>query len=141
MCIMNLVNTATNIGTFIGAIAAVVIAWRTMRADHERRKKQATIELTSWIDDDKLQQNSLVYCNKMDRLAISIEIGVYDFNTYCRVFGVTTIKLYDQLKPFIEENRKTNQKFCKEFENLYDRIELSRTKIERNSGEIKYSKL
>jgi len=118
-------------------IAGAAIALRSFRADHERRKKQATIEFTHNVlelrssvwsqvtsvfgsdvinptdprykDDVKLQANVTQYLKLMERLAVGINVGVYDLYVFTRITGRATSNTYKRLFPVIEEKRKSAQ--------------------------------
>jgi len=163
--------------TSIGTIAAVLIAKKafhiaekSFRADHERRKKQVTIEyynnifITATIplrqelrkafgenyykhrilpDDEKWKENTVLYdrvityCRSMERFAVGISIGVFDFDTFNRFSGKTTVMLFEQIQPIIEEKRKIMDynAYCEEFQSLY--LDLSRKQIPtRQDGSI-----
>jgi hypothetical protein len=120
----------------VGAILAVLIARKTFLADHERRKKQSTIEFyhnisngsglplrdlinkvygnleTMTTTDPKYQANPELkaktrsYFRNMERLAAGINLGVYDFEVFYRLSGEPTIQMYKALQPLIEDRRK-----------------------------------
>jgi len=146
--------------TSIGTIAAVLIAKKAFRIaeksffiDHERRKKQVTIEYYNSIfntatiplrqelrkafgenyyihrfqqNDEKWKENTVLYdkvityCRSMEKFAVGISIGVFDFDTFDRMSGKTTVMLFEQIKPLIVEKRKTMDynAYCEEFQSL-----------------------
>jgi hypothetical protein len=142
----------------IGAILAVWIARKTFLADHERRKKQSTIEFYHTIsngaglplrdlihkvygslttitpNDEKyketpeLREKTRSYFRNMERLAVGINCGIYDFEVFYRLSGEPTVQLFKALLPLIEDRRKATDAvtFCIEFEKLCS--ELSKRK-------------
>ncbi|MDR2513682.1 MAG: DUF4760 domain-containing protein [Christensenellaceae bacterium] len=130
-------NIVTNFAVVVGAVIAAVGVWvavRTMKADHERRKKQSTIEfyqeitsLTMPLREDinaifgqnaavnpadaqlqkdvELQKAIARYLSTMERLAVGINAGVYDRDLYMRCAGRTTIDWFERLTWLIKSKR------------------------------------
>ena len=124
------------------------------KMDFERRKKEATISFTyeilervgklrQMIDKEydeepvkieeyqantKMQDTIREYLNIMERIAVGINSGVYDFDIYCRICGTSTAMYWKQLSHVIEGRRKELQRpeIYIEYERLVDRV------IERN---------
>jgi len=151
---IQLIMAMASVITGIGTISAVVVAVLSIQADHERKKKQATIEaydqisntatLPLWIalretygedystkniDEDiknvdkKLKDIFLLYCRKMERFSVGIDINVYDFDTFYRLSGESTAELFKNIEPLIKRQRKkTDISFCDEFINLNKKI-------------------
>ncbi len=103
-------------------------------ADHERRKKQATIEFTHTVlerrrevqlmirdsfgadhvnptdaryaDNEDLKRAVARFLNLMERISVGINIGVYDLHAFSRITGRSTIEFFHKLRPIIEHRRK-----------------------------------
>jgi Domain of unknown function (DUF4760) len=114
------------------ALTLFVIAYQ-MRQDHERRRKQATIEhiekiraayrqkdhwleslLKNGDDKDVIDPNKLTEEHKKDlrdllavveHMSTGILIGVFDFELFDRMSGAFFIRLHKRLKPFIDKTR------------------------------------
>jgi len=121
------------------------------RADHDRQKKQSTIEFYNtlssesyqFLDDIKgrtinigvanadkeLRKSVIRYLSRLERLAIGVASEVYDFQILCLMSGRYLIKKYKQFKSYIDEARieKDAPMLYKEFELLVERIEKHRS--------------
>ena len=117
------------------------------RADHDRQKKQSTIEfynilssesyqflddiknktlnLASVNSDKALRKSVIRYLSRLERLAIGIASDVYDFEILCLMSGRYLSKKYNQFKTYIEEVRinKNAPMVYKEFELLVEKID------------------
>ena len=120
---------------------------KASRADHDRQKKQSTIEFYNslstesdqFLDDiknktldwstvnpDKVMRKSIIrYLSRMERLAVGIASDVYDFKILCLMSGRHLTKQYVRFKIYIEEARihKDAPMLYKEFELLAKRID------------------
>jgi len=113
---------------------SLIIAEKSFLADHERRKKQATIEFTHgilelrnplWLqikavfgdavinvddsrykDNEELKETINQYLRLMERVAVGINTGVYDLHVYTRIIGSGTVRTYKKLLPIIEYERE-----------------------------------
>ena len=122
------------------------------RADHDRQKKQSTIEFYNslssdsyqFLDDIKgrrinsalvnsdkdLRKSVIRYLSRLERLSIGVATDVYDFDILCLMSGRYLQKRYNQFQKYIEEARiaKNAPMLYKEFELLIGRIEKHREK-------------
>ena len=148
MTIINLESILAII-SHVAIIVGVVIAVMQLRkmrisndqqkqafiADHERRKKQATIEFVHQVLEERIKatdiintifvQNDVInvndqkylnnknidlavtrYLNLMERIAVGINIGVYDITVFMRITGMATINFYKRIEPIIKEKRR-----------------------------------
>jgi hypothetical protein len=123
---------------------------RISRADHDRQKKQSTIEFYNMISaesyqfldsikgksmtlatvnsDKELRKSVIRYLSRLERLAVGIASDVYDFEIPCIMSGRYLSKKYNQFKKYIEEarNDKDAPMLYKEFEILVLKIEKYR---------------
>lgn len=137
---------------------------KTYRADHERRKKQATIEylnsfrtayrhleekIISTHGNGQIPFDKMTDADKVDirntlslveHLAIGIETGIYDFELINRMSGAFLMGMYCKFKPYIETVRDSanNPNFYSEFEHLHKRIGAAR-KLASSGGALQHS--
>lgn len=134
-----------NIAVVVGIIIALSqlkkmkdsndIQLRGIQADHDRRRKQATIDFYSYIyqlriplkeEIDKvagvnepitqkmIDENPILrrhlskYLSLMERLAVGIHANVYDIEVYRAMASKTTINIYNRCVKYIEETRRAN---------------------------------
>ena len=135
--------TLAILGT-VATIYSIRLVVLTFRADHERRKKQATIEYAGQIlrearfkidtryrskiltDEElsKLTNNPEDYAEwrnalgAFEHLAVGINAGVYDKDILYRMFGSYIIELFSLAKPYIDSKRKEFTFAYAEFEAL-----------------------
>ena len=145
------------------AIFSLLISWFFNLKDHERRRKQATIEYFEAMTDrlfdiqakfnDKLTKQDVEISNlenypellkdatavlsAFERLSVGVNTNVFDFNILNRMAGSYLIFLYTRFSPYIEIIRKdaSRQKSYIEFERLIMRIKREKNPI-NNSGKI-----
>ncbi|MCL2059261.1 MAG: DUF4760 domain-containing protein [Oscillospiraceae bacterium] len=141
-----IVSTILSNATIVIGIVVAIMQLKNMQisndllkkstiADHERRKKQSTIEFTHTVleertiaareinrifpndqvinvDDPRYNDNVVLqaavfkYLSLMERLAVGINIGVYDLHTYIRIIGRRTVDFYKRLEPIIIARRR-----------------------------------
>ena len=119
------------------------------QADHDRQKKQSTIEFYDSISSDSYQlldnmngkpdkknsadllwKNIIRYLSKLERLAVGVASDIYDFEILCLISGRFLSEQYERFEKYIVEARKDKDapmRF-KEFELLVDRIDEHRKK-------------
>jgi hypothetical protein len=137
------------------AFSALFIFWqvrilqRTFKADHERRKKQSTLEAVDRADEKFLPiyarlnqkfQGIQVDPNKLDNstwdeiddlltpleyLAVGVNSGIYDDVLVLKLCGHFLISIYHQLSQYIVAARvKTHNPYCYgEFQAMCARLE------------------
>ena len=136
----------SSIAVVIGIIIAILqlqkmqvsndLQQKSILADHERRKKQSTIEFSHQVLEERIKATDQInkvfknqevvnvttpdyinnvndvkgaisrYLNLMERISVGINIGVYDRDTFMRITGSLTIKFYRRIEPVIMEKRK-----------------------------------
>jgi hypothetical protein len=100
--------------------------------DHDRRKKQATLEyhtemyniafpklrmlrekfgaekisVESISKDKELEEDVILLLNTYEHICVGINTGIFDINLYKLLFGMGTIKCYEQLEDFIDSLRR-----------------------------------
>jgi hypothetical protein len=128
-----------NLSIIVGLVVAI---WqlRLMKkgiyADHERRKKQATLEYCQefnekcneffeQIDENenlrgkvlnvcdvetngKMQNAIRQYLSLMEKLAIGVNVGIYDLAVFDKIVGHKTVRRFERIKEAIDFFRKDN---------------------------------
>lgn len=160
---MESLEIITNIVSSIFICVGVAVAiWQLremkkgFKADHERRKKQATIEFYFSIckeydkslkiineqfsngevinvndfEKDKGLQNAMrEYLTHIENLSVGINTGIYDIFVFERMSGVYTTKLFYRFREFIEHLRKNHNPVAyKDFEILVSKLKDLRAK-------------
>ncbi|MCL2182988.1 MAG: DUF4760 domain-containing protein [Chitinispirillia bacterium] len=145
-------DIAEPVAVIVGVIFLAFQIWRQAeiaRANHDRKKKQSTIEFYIHIyaecekylrcigqeplDMEKVNCNKelndsvIGYLARLEIFAIGVNSGVYDFNILSRMVGLHLSKKYDILKQYIENLRVAeNNKWCYyEFETLTKKLKAS----------------
>ena len=128
--------TTEIITVFIQASGLVVIVvqlyfiMKTLNADHERRRKQSTIEYMNQIRDiyrsvdrkltEKYGKKSLnpedvekadmadlrEFLSVLEHLSVGVNTGVYDVNLVNRMSGTFLLHTHDRVRPYINHARK-----------------------------------
>ena len=125
-----LANVAVIAATVIGVLQFIRFT-RATKADHERRKKQATIEFYNEIDKEAFLLESMMiekgiighvpiatinedvnfkeavlrYMNLFERFSVGINTGVYDIYVFDRMMGRKVIYRFNSLRAYIEQRR------------------------------------
>lgn len=132
----------------LGVVAVIV----KIVLDYYRNKKQSTIEfynlistesyklydemgednidLTIIYKDADLEKSISRYLGRLERLAVGINSGIYDFKTLDKMCGQYLIERYKQFENYINEKRESGvYPYCyKEFQKLVERIVKDRQK-------------
>jgi len=132
---------------------------KVSRADHDRQKKQATIEYynslssdsyeflddikgrkldLSLVNSDKTLRKSVIrYLSHLERLSVGVRNDVYDFNIINLMSGRFLIKKYEQFEIFIKESRiqKKAPVLYKEFELLVKMLDDFRKKYPEQTSD------
>jgi hypothetical protein len=159
--LVTITTIIANCAVVIGVIIAVLqlrkmrisneLQQRAIIADHERRKKQSTIEFAHQILEERTIATSKInaafpngkvinvvdteysgdvkkavtrYLNLMERFSVGINIGVYDIDVFMRITGFATIAFYKRLEPVILEGRRSSGRTTRyaDFEELVDKM-------------------
>jgi hypothetical protein len=144
---MDIINVVLSAVSLVFVVIGVIVAIWTLRADHERRKKQATLEFYQQISelteplrnelkkvfgndvlnisDDRyknsetLQSSIRYYLRIMERFSVGVNSGVYDINIFMRCCGKSTISYYRKLEPIIHSKRQGGKDYIySDFEQL-----------------------
>lgn len=157
----------------IVSIAALLwqvrVALQSIHADHERRKKQATIEFlmaqvrplwtegrhlldkkwgTGVLNEDSLKQIEddpearvivTSLLGHLEYLSVGINTGIYDKDILFRASGTSMIRLFHRLRPYIKLSQKNQVTAYIEFENLIHDLEERKRKKPPVDGNIIHS--
>jgi len=137
----------------IGVSYSIYLQVQSLKKDHERRKKQATMEHIRTIrpmyvklirDSEKVfgkdiltQQNLQLVLNDnekreplkdflstIEHLAVGVNTGLFDIDIVSRMMGNYLIRMFNRYRPYIKEVQKTgNRTAYIEFENLVKELE------------------
>lgn len=143
--IVEVSTVVTNIFLAVGAVIAVfqliqmkksdILQSKSLMADHERRKKQSTLEFYSdiypylsefrtkitdifdngyvtpddvrYTQDKDIQQMIYEYLVIIERFAVGVNSGIYDINVFAKTSGKVVSDMYKKLSPIIEYMRIT----------------------------------
>lgn len=166
--IATLATLITSIATLVVLINQYFIQRKTILADHERRKKQATIEYSNSIRksyrpldkklvdkfgegniinfgliDDEAKQDIQELLSIVEHLAVGVNAEVYDLEILERMSGTYFIHMFNKLSPYIDSMRaaKRNEKLYCEFESMVNDVKKIRGKLNPapRNGKIKHS--
>jgi hypothetical protein len=166
-----IVGIATVVAVFLQfrvASNSVKLAAQALKADHERRKKQATIDYvkeirviwretrvklekkygTESLSKEALEEiNSNIDTNaivknllgSLEHMSVGMNTGVYDKDLLFRMSGQYLINMYHRMRPYIEERRKENPIAFIEFHELIHDFEERKRKKPSMVGNIEHS--
>lgn len=151
-----------SLGTLAIISGQLYFIYKTYKADHERRKKQSTIEYLNLIRklyrplkekiDKDIEEENVINIKDMndvtmrrtknilsvlEHLCVGINTGVYDFEILNRMSGRYLIKLYERFAPYIElEQRKYSDTYI-EFQHIYSQLkQISLKKLDEDGNII-----
>lgn len=167
--IVEISTIVTNFFLSIGVVIAIfqlvqmrksnILQSRSMMADHDRRKKQSTLEFYTNIypylsefrtkitdvfgngyvtpDDVRYKENTDMqkmiyeYLVIIERFAVGVNSGIYDINVFAKTSGKTVSDMYKKLSPIIEEMRVTHKypEMFNDFEKMCKDVEKVREKM------------
>nr|VFJ94380.1 MAG: protein of unknown function (DUF4760) [Candidatus Kentron sp. H]VFJ95260.1 MAG: protein of unknown function (DUF4760) [Candidatus Kentron sp. H]VFK01656.1 MAG: protein of unknown function (DUF4760) [Candidatus Kentron sp. H] len=154
----------TSCSAFI-VILQLVVVIKIFKADHERRKKQATIEHigTLWRDarhklekayglnvlseeqivkirnDAQLEADVRNLLGALEHMATGLHTGVYDKDLLYRMSATFVIQVYHRLKPYISDEMRKNPSVYIEFSNLAKEFEGKKQEQMIKIANIKHS--
>lgn len=167
---MDLVIIVGGIGSLANALAVCILIWqarimtRAFKADHERRRKQSTIEYVNVIREryrpinnslaNKFGGNHVINLSEIgpsdksdiiellsvvEHLAVGVNVKVYDIEVIEKMAGTYFLRMYRRLEPYIVNARNNNKKAYTEFESMKSKIELLRAPAADLRGVMEYS--
>lgn len=154
------VETCIGLLALLVAILSLFVSLYYNLKDHERRRKQATIEyfedmtsklynvqaqfnikfnqLNVEIDmldtDPELLKAATEVLAAFERLCVGVNAKIFDFDILDRMAGSYLIVLYSRFSPYIEKVRRdaSRTNSYKEFESVVNRIKQKRNSISRD---------
>lgn len=142
---------------------------KTFEADHERRRKQATIEFLSvvrpmWgesrrrlndaigntrlnednlgkiLEDRGLQRNVRELLGALERMSVGMQTGVFDKDLLYRMSASYLIRVYDRMRPYILHQQKhKNASAYTEFQELIAEFEKRKRGQPAQFGKVEHS--
>lgn len=159
-----------NIEAWIGLLALLIailslfVSLYYNRKDHERRRKQATIEYfedmtsklyniqakfnikfnqlnieISMLDTDpELLKDATEVLAAFERLSVGVNAKIFDFDILDRMAGSYLVVIYSRFSPYIDKVRRDASRInsYKEFESVVNHIKQKRNHLDR-SGQIR----
>jgi len=158
------INTVIQILMFFVISVQLYLMQKTFKADHERRKKQSTVEylnnireqyrgltnkLLSKFDENAINLSEIDAETKveikellsiLEHLSTGVNTGVYDYDIIKRMSGSYLVNRYKQMLPYIDNAQKTSRTLYIEFETLCKRIDNDTRKLHiTTNGNIEFS--
>jgi len=156
----DLANIAVILGVFFG-LKQLKIQKESVLADHERRKKQSTVEFHNTIinpeaidlwnkiektfktddnrnweidpDNNDMFKTVQSYFTYLERFSVGVNIEAYDIGVVNQICGTALKNRYKHAKRFIKQRQKYNSNAYKDFERLVERLEeLEKEKLDEN---------
>lgn len=168
--IVDISTIITNLFLAVGVIIAVfqliqmkksnLLQTQSMMADHERRKKQSTLEFytniyphlrklrtkitdtfgneyitpndSRYSKDITIQKTVYEYLVVIERFAVGVNTGIYDINIFANTSGKVVADMYKKLSPIIEEMRliQNYPEMFGDFEKMSKEVEKIRNKMQ-----------
>jgi hypothetical protein len=150
MCISMAVQTVAVVGGMIIAVLQLSKSREIARAEYDWKRKNETIQFYHQVreanheaggmirtrcGDDRLTQELLeenaelkravsTYLSLMERLALGINVEVYDYDVYKSLFSDSTRTMYEKVTPYIDEKRRSGSNaLYVEYEKLAKRLQ------------------
>lgn len=159
-----LLISAVSAGLLLLQVRVAIVA---VRADHERRKKQATLEFVHhvrpiWIEtkhvleekwgNDPLTSKELVLIENdiklrsvirnalgsIEHMAVGMNSGVFDKDLLYRMSGTHLISFYDRLHGYIKQKRLLNTAAYTEYEALITDFRERKRNRPETQGDIQW---
>ena len=156
-------TTADIIQTILLAVVIVQlwVSYRSLQADHERRKKQATFEyvnavserfraalnkfdekhgidkvvdISNYDDDDRFIVKS--YLNEIEYICAGVNAGVFDLQILHKMMGTGLIGRHHRFQQYINEKRQSKKTVFVEFSEVVRLLETLRPSDYSNIGKI-----
>lgn len=138
--------------------------YKTLKADHERRKKQATFEFINSLSDryrnslndfnkrhgmdrmvdinDYTEDDILIiraYLSEMERICAGVNLGVFDYESLRRMMAGGLIKNHNRFSQYIAEAQSRRDTHYSEFCTIVARLRQDESPTIRRKGDIRHS--
>ena len=160
------------VATVVGLVFIILqlrIAAASFMADHERRKKQATIDYVREVrplytkcrrviderygidvlsdkdveeivtENGEIRNNLKEILTQVEFIAIGVKTGVFDKDLWYRMSGAYMVRIYHRFRPYIKYIQKSNPNAYIEFEEVAQEFEARKRLKPDPRGNIKYS--
>ena len=151
----------------IGITYSIYLQIKMLNSDHDRRKKQATMEhirtirpiyvkllresekvfgqdvlskenVAIILADYEKRENLKDFLSTLEHLAVGVNTGIFDISIVYRMMGAYLIRMFNRFRPYIKEVQKSvNSTAYIEFENMAKELEKMRKNILPEIGNIK----
>lgn len=147
-----------------GVILQLFLAYRAFRADHERRKKQATFEFVNVVSeryrnaiesfDAKHGKGKLVdieqydeedrffvrsYLSEIERICAGVNSGVFDYDILRKMISTHLRNSHHRFSQYIKERQSLNASVYTEFDEVVRRLNEDSSSEYVNIGRINRS--
>ncbi|NEQ97940.1 MAG: DUF4760 domain-containing protein [Cyanothece sp. SIO2G6] len=149
----------------VAVFIQVYVAFNAVKADHERKRKQSTIEYIGKIwsesryelesrygtdpltkedikdieNNKELTASVIRLLGQLEHIAVGVNSGVYDKDILYRMSSASISKIYARLYLFVEERRKNNPRAYIELEELVSEFRERNRDRPGTSGNIRHS--
>lgn len=143
-----------------------ILQTQSIMADHERRKKQSTLEFYSniypqlsklrtkitdvfgneyitpndsrYAEDINVRKIIYEYLVIIERFAVGVNTGIYDITIFANTSGKVVADMYKKLSPIIEDMRLTQNypEMFGEFEKMSNEVEKIRSKMQPQTTDL-----
>jgi len=161
-----IISLVLQLSAFSVVAYQLLLVLRTLRADHERRRKQASIEklgheyrecryaleskfgtkhitaeeIVKIASDDEYEANVKRLLGVLEHIAVGVNSGIYDKELVFRMSSGSMIDIYRRMEPFIVHRRNTGYKWSYvEFQHLIREFEGKKIIIPMKDGNIRFS--
>ena len=144
--------------------AQAFFIYKTLKADHERRKKQATFEyvnavserfrnaidafnsrhgddrmvdIADYSDEDK--RTVRAYLNEMERICTGINSGVFDYDILKRMMAGNLMRNHNRFSQYIAQAQINRPRLFCEFDSVVARLRQDENPVVRRPGDIQHS--
>lgn len=150
----------------VGIVYSIFLQISTTKSDHERRKKEATINylnlirpkyktllrecekelgvdvisqdlLSTIMENEDLRNSVKDYLSTIEHLSVGINTGVFDKDILYRMSASYLITMFYRFKPYIDNVQKTLPSAYAEFEHLVKEFENQRKSLPTQRGTIR----
>ncbi|TQM93767.1 DUF4760 domain-containing protein [Roseinatronobacter monicus] len=137
---------------------------KTLRADHERRKKQSTFEFINSVSDryknalndfnkrhgmdkmvdisDYTEEDILIirsYLSEMERICAGVNAGVFDYDILRRMMSGGLMKNHNRFSQYIAQAQSRRATLYSEFDTVVARLRQDESPTEHRRGDIQHS--
>lgn len=158
------ISDLIQIAIFLAILFQAWLAVKSLKADHERRKKQATfefvnavtdryknpinefnnkygvdriIDISDYTEEDRFFVRS--YLSEIERICAGINSGVFDYDILRKMMAGNLIKNHRRFGQYVENAQKKRRTFYSEFEAVVARLKADESQPEYDEANIRHS--